>query len=75
MIPYIKTIIEEFPEEISNVGSSPASDHLFQVRDKEEAVPLNREKNTAFKHCVAWLLFLLLQACRDVETAVAFFNN
>ena len=75
MIPYIKTIIEEFPEEISNVASSPASDRLFQVRDKEEAVPLNKEKNTVFKHCVAQLLFLLLWPHRDIETAVVFLTT
>ena len=56
MIPYIKTIIEEFPEEISNVTSSPASDHLFQVRDKEEAVPLNKEKMSMFKTAILFFL-------------------
>ena len=60
MIHCIHTFIEEFPEEISTVALSPALNHLFQVRDKEDTVPLNEEKNTAFEYCVAQLLFLSL---------------
>ena len=41
MIPYICTIIKEIPEEISMGTSMPASDYLFHVRDKEDAILLN----------------------------------
>ena len=34
MIPYIQNIINELPEEIPLTASTPASDHLFQVWDK-----------------------------------------
>ncbi len=33
---YIKTIIADFPEEITTTKTTPAADHLFQVRDEEE---------------------------------------
>ena len=33
MIKYIKSIINDFPEEITAVWTSPAADHLFTVRD------------------------------------------
>ena len=67
MIPYTSKIM-------SNVASSPASDHLFQVRAKEEAFPQGRKK-TAFKHCVAQRLFLSLRNWRDIQTAVAFLRR
>jgi hypothetical protein len=34
MIPYITKVINAFPETINGVTSSPASDHLFQVRPR-----------------------------------------
>ena len=34
MIPYIQDIIKEFPEEIVLSASTPASNYLFQVWDK-----------------------------------------
>ncbi len=40
MIEYIKTIINDFPEEIIETRASPAADHLFTVRDETEAMLL-----------------------------------
>ena len=37
MIPYINKILSDFPEKITGVTSSPAADHLFQVRPASEA--------------------------------------
>ena len=35
MIPYVKKIINEFPERIGGTAATPAGDHLFQVRSDE----------------------------------------
>ena len=32
MVKYLQKIIEEFPEVIKSTSSSPAGDHLFDVR-------------------------------------------
>ena len=34
MINYVQKILDNFPEEIGNCATSPAADHLFQVRDE-----------------------------------------
>jgi hypothetical protein len=58
MIPYIKKIFTDFPEQITGVASSPAADHLFNIRDKTKAKPLPEAQVIAFHHTTAQLLFL-----------------
>ena len=53
MIEYIKTIINDFPEEIIVTRASPAADHLFTVRDETEAMLLPEEQARAFYHATA----------------------
>jgi hypothetical protein len=36
MIKHLEKVFEDFPEEIGRAASTPASDHLFQVRDPAE---------------------------------------
>ncbi len=52
--------------------TTPAADHLFQVRDADEARPLPEEQATAFHHAVAQLLFLSARARRDIQLVTAF---
>ena len=42
MINHIKRIFHDFPEDIGKSSTSPASDHLFQIRDPEETEKLGR---------------------------------
>ena len=35
-IKYLAQVIRDFPERITGSASSPASDHLFQVRDPDD---------------------------------------
>jgi len=37
MTPYINKIVAAFPEKITGVQSTPAADHLFQIRPASEA--------------------------------------
>ncbi len=50
MWDYIKKVIREFPEEITGVCATPASDYLFKVREDE--TKLNEELAEAFHHTV-----------------------
>ena len=75
MTEYIKTIIDDFPEEITITKTTPAADHLFQVRDANEASLLPEEQATAFHHAVAQLLFLSARARRDIQPVTAFLTT
>jgi hypothetical protein len=43
MIPYISKILTGFPEKITGVSSTPAADHLFNVRPQHKASSLPEE--------------------------------
>jgi hypothetical protein len=38
MIPFLKGVITDFPEEITGTATSPAAAHLFDVRGDEDRV-------------------------------------
>ncbi len=75
MIPYLKGIIAEFPELIKGRAATPATEHLFTVRDEKEARPLEEERALAFHHTVAQLLFMATRTRRNIQTAVAFLTT
>jgi hypothetical protein len=75
MAEYIKSIVEDFPEEITGFRATPAADHLFDVRDPSDARPLPEEQARAFHHTVAQLLFLSARARRDIQPATAFLTT
>jgi hypothetical protein len=62
MIPYIKKILQDFPENITGVASSPAADHHFTIRAPTEARLLPETQVIAFHHTVSQLLFLSMYA-------------
>ena len=75
MIPYINKIFTAFPEKITGVSSTPAADHLFNVRPPaEEAKLFPEEQARAFHHTVAQLLFLSRVQC-DIQTTIAFLTT
>ena len=74
MTPYIKKIITAFPEKITGVQSTPAADHLFQIRPESEARVLPEEQARAYHHTTAQLLFLS-RVRRDIQTTVAFLTT
>ena len=75
MIPYIGTIINEFPEVVSKKSPTPAADHLFKIRDEEDAKYLPEEQAQQFHRTVAQLLFLTERARPDIATAVSFLTT
>jgi hypothetical protein len=74
MTKYIDKIITAFPEKITGVSSTPASNHLFQVRPLAEACILPEEQARAYHHSTAQLLFLS-RVRRDIQTTVAFLTT
>jgi hypothetical protein len=53
MITYLKNIIVEFLEMIRGKADTLAADHLFNIRDKKKAKPLEEERALVFHHTVA----------------------
>ena len=76
MIPYVKEIIRKFPEEVViSIATTPAAEHLFQVRNQQEAKLLPEGQAIQF-HCnVMKILFVSTRARRDIQTAVAFLST
>ncbi len=74
MTKYIDKIISAFPEKITGVSSTPASDHLFQVRPSADAKLLPEEQARAYHHSTAQLLFLS-RVRRDIQTTIAFLTT
>ncbi len=75
MIEYFKSIIDNFPEEIMVIQTSPAPDHLLIVRNKALAKSLPEEQVRAFYHATAQLLFLSATVRHNIQPATAFFDN
>jgi hypothetical protein len=79
MMKHIDKILEDFPEDIGKTASSPASDHLFEVRDVEETEKLGKFLSKAqakgFHHSVVQLLFVSTRVRRDIQTVVAFLTT
>ena len=75
MVPYLDTIIKEWPEQLKNTKVCPANDNLFVIRDEENRELLNEELAMQFHRTTAQLLFLTMRARPDVQTAVSFFTT
>jgi hypothetical protein len=75
MIPYLKGVIRDFPEEITGRAASAAADHLFTVREDQDRDPLDKSRALAFHHTVAQLLCACPRARKDLQTAVAFLTT
>jgi len=74
-IPYIAKIFDDFPEDLTSTRASPAADHLFNVRDADEATFLDSERADALHHAVAQLSFLKARSRPDLDPAVAFLTT
>ncbi len=73
MWDYLKKILKEFPEEITGVCATSASDHLFKVQ--EDGRKLSKELPEVFHHTVYQLLFVANRARGDVQMAVLFLTT
>jgi hypothetical protein len=72
---YIKNIIKDLTEGITGTKTSPATDHLFTVRDPSLAKVLPEEQAMTFHRVMAQLLFLSARAWRDIQPTTAFLTT
>jgi len=72
MWDYLRNVIKKFPEEITGTCATPASDHLFNFKVREDGRKLSEELVDAFHHAVYQLLFAANRARRDIQTAISF---
>jgi hypothetical protein len=75
MMEYIKTIFNNFPEEITGTKTSPAPDHLFTMRDLSLGKMLPKEQAMAFHRATAQIMFLSGRAHKDIQPATAFLTT
>jgi hypothetical protein len=76
MMEYTKNIIKVFLEEITGTKTSPATDHLFTVRDPSFLAKVSPEEQAmAFHRRTTQLLFLNARARRDIQPATAFLTT
>jgi hypothetical protein len=53
MLRYLKNVILSFPVLIMGNATTPATNHLFNVRDEWQAKWLEEERTLAFHHTIA----------------------
>jgi hypothetical protein len=71
MHDYVNKILDGLPAHMNGTATTPASIHLFEVRD--EAIPLGNKESDFFDATVAKLLFLYKQGRPDhLQMAIAF---
>ena len=73
MVKYVRETIAYFPEIITGTATTPAANHIFDVR--EEAPNMEEERARIFHRTVARLLFLCKRARPDIQTAIAFMTT
>ena len=73
MESYVKKIIEDFPEKITKVAKTCASDHLFIVNP--DGVKLDKKRADLFHRYVAKILFISKRGRPDIQTAVDFLTT
>ncbi len=71
MIPYLRKVLNDFPEKITGVSSTPAANHLSKIW---ESLELPETQAIAFHHTTAQLLFLS-RTQHDIQTAIAFLTT
>jgi hypothetical protein len=78
MQKYIKGCLQDFEEEVTGTVfktvNTPASEHLFKVRDKEILL-LSSERKKIFHSTVAKLLFVAKQGRLDILLAISFLTT
>ena len=72
MEEYLRGVLDDFPEEITETLETPAASNLFNVRDEKERELINKTRAKAFHHTVAQLLFTGIRCRKDAQTAIAF---
>ena len=71
MEEYLRGLLDDFPEDITETPEKPATSNLFNVREDSEREILDDTWAQAFHHTVAQLLFTGIQFRKDKQTAIS----
>jgi hypothetical protein len=70
MTPYVKSMIEEFPDKLSGKTKTPWNENLFKVDSNSKHLETKQAK--VFHTFVMKGMFLCKRGCQDIQPAVAF---
>jgi hypothetical protein len=70
MVDYIKSILNDVPNDMKGCAATPAANHLFQIN--ENPTYLDSKSASLFVHLVMQLLYLSQRARPDIRTAISF---
>ena len=68
---YIDMMLQDAPEEMKGIATTPAASYLFKINDKDPQY-LGTKKKKVFVHLVMQGLYLSQMGCPDIRTAIAF---
>ena len=72
MEEYLRRVLDNFPEEITETPETPATAKLLNVRDRNERELLDKTLAQAFHHAVVQLLFTGIRCRKDAQTEIDF---
>ena len=75
MEEYLRGVLNDFPEEITDTPETPAASNLFNIRDNKEQELLDEIRSQAFHHTMAQLLFTRILCRKDAQTVIAFLTT
>ena len=75
MEEYLRGVLDDFPEEITETPETPAASNLFTVREDSKRELLDDTRARSFHYAVAQLLFTGIRCRKDVQTAIAFLTT
>ena len=65
-------ILSSLPKEFHDISATPATDHMFQIRYKDETQLLPEEQSEMGHHNIAQLIFISASSKQDIQTTVIF---
>ena len=75
MEEYLRGVLDNFPEEITETPKKPAALNLFNVRYDKERELFDETWAQSFHHEVTQLLFTKIRCRKDAQTAIAFLTT
>ena len=75
MEEYLRGVLDDFLEEITETPETPAASKLFNFRDDNERELLNKTRAQAFHHAGAQLLLTGIRCRKDTLMAIAFLTT
>ena len=73
MSPYLKEALEDFPELLDKIVTSPASNHIFEINEHAKKLP--EEKREKLHSIVAKLLFVSTRGRPDLHLPISFLTS